>query len=67
MTVWCVGSECRVGVNGTTVVDVDLSSLTAEQKKKVPGVERRKGVIGLQNHGDRIQFRNLQIRDLSVE
>lgn len=65
MSIICIGDQCRISVNGKIVVDVALGSLTAEQRKKVPGVDRRRGFIGLQNHGDRIQFRTILIRDLS--
>lgn len=49
-----MGEQVTVVLNGQTVIE----------RATVPGVPRR-GPIGLQNHGDRVKFRNLFIRALT--
>ncbi len=65
-----VGSRITVMLNGRTILDTDLSTLTetADGKglEKHPGVRRRSGRIGFLGHGDEVAFRNIRIRDLSA-
>ncbi|MEZ6091104.1 MAG: DUF1080 domain-containing protein [Pirellulaceae bacterium] len=62
MVVTCVGSMCRVELNGEQVVDVDLSQTPMKNRPM-------EGYIGFQDHGqpNDIKFRNIRIRDLSAE
>lgn len=64
-----VGSRITVVLNGRTILDTDLSTVTdtADGKglEKHPGVRRRSGRIGFLGHGDEVAFRNIRIRDLS--
>jgi hypothetical protein len=61
----CKGPAIRVRVNGETLIDVNadqhtetLGDLTSLAKRP------RSGCIGLQSHGDPVQFRKIEIREL---
>jgi hypothetical protein len=58
----CNGSRVRVALNGQIVVDVDCAK--TEPLEEYPGRERTTGRIGLQDHGERVDFRNILIREL---
>lgn len=62
-----VGSKIQVILNGTTIVNADLSQ-TAEDGtidgKSHPGLRRQGGHIGFLGHGDTVSFRNIQIMEL---
>lgn len=63
MQITCQGNKVKVTLNGTQIVDADL----AAHKDKVathPGLTRSKGHIGLQNHGSRLDYRNIKVREL---
>ena len=64
MRILCIGKKCRVWVNGEQIIDADLSELAKTHGKKVPGLKRDSGLIGLQNHGDPASFRNIRIREV---
>jgi hypothetical protein len=54
----CRGRHVTVVVNGVTAIDLDMD--TIESMRDVPN----EGYIGLQNHGDPVEFRNVKIREL---
>lgn len=54
----CKGDLITVVLNGKEVAKGDMSKI--ETLKNRP----RKGIIGLQNHGTDVEFRNLQIKEL---
>jgi hypothetical protein len=59
----CDRREVKVKLNGTPIVDAKLD----EHPDKVaehPGIKRASGYIGLQNHGTRLDFRNIRVRVL---
>ncbi len=63
MQIRCQGSKVSVAMNGFPIIDGDFN----EHLDKVgdhPGVKRAKGFIGLQNHGSRLDYRNIRIREL---
>ncbi len=64
MRILCVGKKCRVWVNGEQIIDADLAELAKTHGKKVPGLKRDSGLIGLQNHGDPASFRNIRLREV---
>jgi len=66
MVIECRGSHVRVAVNGQKVIDTDTSFYPYKAETH-PGLMRRSGYIGLQNHGSKVEFRNLQLRPLSSE
>jgi hypothetical protein len=62
----CKGRQVTVELNGEKIVDANLDDYkekTADGKKH-PGILRDKGHIGLQEHGGRVEFRNLFIKEL---
>jgi hypothetical protein len=59
------GSRVKVVLNGGTVVDADLNSVTDEAVlKKHPGLRRPSGHIGFLGHGTRVEFRNIRVREV---
>ncbi len=57
------GKKIKVTLNGTVVVNTDLKD-HEDAATKHPGIKRDKGHVGLQNHGSRLDFRNIRIREL---
>jgi hypothetical protein len=66
MTIRADGSDIKVWLNGHKIVDADLERWRADPAiaKEHPGLARRSGHIGLQSHTDRVEFRNLVIKEL---
>ena len=59
------GSRITVKLNGTTIVDADISKITDPKViKRHPGLNRDKGYIAFCGHGDKLAFRNLRIKVL---
>ena len=61
------GSTIKVILNGTTILDADLSKVdpaTFMAKSKHPGLALTKGHFGFAGHGDAVQFRNIRIKSL---
>ncbi|MBM3775709.1 MAG: DUF1080 domain-containing protein [Acidobacteria bacterium] len=59
------GRRIRVVLNGTTIVDADLDTITDPAVlAKHPGLKRAKGHIGFLGHGTRVEFRNIRIKEL---
>ncbi len=57
------GPRLKVTLNGELIVNTSLIN----HMKKVdehPGLKRRKGYIGLQNHNSRVEFRNINITEI---
>jgi hypothetical protein len=66
MTIRALGREVRVILNGKTIVDADLDRARKDPAvdKEHPGLARTTGRIGLQSHTDRVEFRDLRIKEL---
>jgi hypothetical protein len=64
MILTCRGTLVTVDLNGRTVVDTNLSYFPYKYESH-PGLARDRGYIGLQDHGSRVQFRNIRIRVLN--
>ena len=65
--VLCDGRQVRVVLNGVTIVDADLDKATAAgtiDEQEHPGLKRERGHIGFLGHGDRIEARNIRIKEL---
>ena len=61
------GSTIKVVLNGTTILDADLSKVdpaTFMGKSKHPGLALTKGHFGFAGHGDAVQFRKIEIKKL---
>ncbi|MFZ5829763.1 MAG: 3-keto-disaccharide hydrolase [Planctomycetota bacterium] len=62
-------SKIQVTVNGTLIVDVDLDEIKEPyvDGKAHPGLHRKCGHIGFLGHGDRVEFRNVRIREITSQ
>ena len=59
------GSRVTVKLNGATVTDVDLATVTDEKVvAKHPGIRNKTGHIGFLGHGAEVEFRNIRIKSL---
>ena len=61
------GSKVKVFLNGATIVDADLDKASTPKTldgQEHPGLKRTKGHIGFLGHGDRIEARNIRIREI---
>lgn len=61
------GMNVTVELNGTVILDADLSQVdpaTFMGKKGHPGLKNEDGYFGFCGHGDAVQFRNVAIRKL---
>ena len=60
------GRRIKVRINGQLVVDADLDD-HKDSEARHPGLRRTKGYIGFQNHGTRLDYRNVRIKPLSAQ
>jgi len=60
------GKQITVKLNGTTIVDADISNLDVPKKviDAHPGLKNEKGYIAFCGHGDKLAFRSLRIKTL---
>jgi hypothetical protein len=58
------GRRVKVTVNGEKVVDANLGDYTEKHGKAHPGLLRTTGHIGLQSHSNRVEFRNIWLKQL---
>ena len=59
------GSTIKVELNGTVILDTDLSKVTEHAGgKEHPGKNRTQGYFGFAGHGDAVAFRNVAIKKL---
>lgn len=59
------GPRIEVIVNGTTVVDADLSKIKETASgKPYPGRHRTEGRLGWMSHGDPVPIRNIRLKEL---
>ena len=57
------GSTVKVELNGTTILDADLSQVTEfKDGTPHPGKDRKKGHFGFAGHNDPVAFRNISIK-----
>ena len=65
--VTCDGRNIKVLLNGVTIVDANLDEATKNgtlDGQEHPGLKLTKGHIGFLGHGDRIEARNIRIKQL---
>ena len=60
----CNGRKVTIELNGEKVVDADLDDHVKEHSKSHPGILRKSGHLGLQEHGGRVEFRNIFVKEL---
>jgi hypothetical protein len=59
------GSTIKVELNGTVILDCDLSTVEEYLKDRPhPGKDRTSGHFGLAGHNDPVEYRNLSIKEL---
>jgi len=59
------GSTIKVVLNGTTILDTDLATVTTFMADTPhPGKDRTEGHFGFAGHNDPVAFRNVRIREL---
>jgi len=59
------GATIKVELNGTTILDTDLSKIKEYMGKRPhPGKENKDGHFGFAGHGDAVHFRNVSIKSL---
>jgi hypothetical protein len=59
------GPTIRVELNGTVILDTDLSKITEYMGKSPhPGKERTSGFFGFAGHGSDVEFRNVRVKKL---
>jgi hypothetical protein len=59
------GSQIKVTVNGKVVVDADIGPIKETiDLRPHPGLHNAKGFIGFLGHGDRLEFRNIRIKEV---
>lgn len=61
------GRHIKVILNGATIVDADIDKASTPETmdgKDHPGLKRKKGHIGFDEHGDYLEFRNIRIKVL---
>jgi 3-keto-disaccharide hydrolase len=60
------GRQVVVKLNGVTIVDADLDRCLKDPAvaKEHTGLARSTGRIGLQSHTDRVEFRNIRVKEL---
>lgn len=62
------GRQIKIVVNGQTILDADLNSITDPVKlMKHPGLFRERGHIGFLGHNDYLEFRNIRIKELPAQ
>lgn len=62
------GSNITVRLNGTTILDADVSKAAIPEPadgREHPGLQRKSGHIGFLGHGSQVEFRNIRIKDLT--
>ena len=60
------GSKIKVELNGTVILDADLSKVTEYMANSAhPGKDRTSGHFGFAGHNDPVAFRNVQIKKLA--
>jgi len=63
----CQGSRIRVKLNGTVVQDIDVEQYQTGEGGYTPLAKRpRRGHVGMQSHGDQVDFRNVALRTLET-
>ena len=58
------GRRITIVLNGVKTVDANLDDYKAAAEKDHPGLNRKTGHLGLQSHSNRVEFRNLYVKEL---
>ena len=63
MLIVCDGPKVQITLNGTQIIDANLNDYM-DKADEFPGIKRRKGYIGMDNHGLAVSYRNIRIMQL---
>jgi hypothetical protein len=63
MVITARGPQIEIVLNGQKIIDTNVNYYPYKADSH-PGLTRDRGYIGLQNHGSRVEFRNIRIREL---
>ena len=63
MVITCMGARVQVDLNGIKTIDANLIE-HMDKCREHPGLQRRGGYIGLQNHSTRLEYRNIKLEEL---
>jgi hypothetical protein len=63
MKIICKGRQVDVTLNGKPISSTNLDQ-QQKHAKEHPGINRTTGHIGLQNHGTRLDYKNIRLREL---
>ncbi|NOX90445.1 MAG: DUF1080 domain-containing protein, partial [Calditrichaeota bacterium] len=66
MVITCRGARVTVELNGEKINDANLIDYMYLESSH-PGLKRRKGFIGLQNHTSTVEYRNIYLEELPEE
>jgi hypothetical protein len=59
------GQRIKVTLNGTKILDVDISTFDRSQIKTPPkGLDHTKGFIGFAGHSDPVVFRSFKVKKM---
>ena len=64
------GRKIKVVLNGETITDCDLDEVTQNgtmDGAEHSGLKRSSGHLGFLGHGDRVEFRNIRMKDLAAK
>ncbi len=64
MVILCDGPEVKVSLNGTPIIEANLIDFMHKEDDH-PGIKRRKGYLGLQNHSTKIEYRNIYLTEFN--
>jgi len=67
--VTCQGRKIKITVNNQVIVDADLDEAVRNgtlDGQAHPGLKREKGHIAFLGHGDRVEVRNIRIKELAA-
>lgn len=64
MRIVAKGRHIRVENNGAVLADANLDDFVKEHAERHPGILREKGRIGFQSYNLRVEFRNINIKEL---
>jgi hypothetical protein len=58
------GRQITIVLNGVKTVDANLDDYKEAAENDHPGLKREKGHLGLQSHSNRVEFRNVCVKEL---
>ncbi|MFQ5631164.1 MAG: DUF1080 domain-containing protein, partial [bacterium] len=63
MQIVCYGPKVQVTLNGVKIVNTNVIE-HGDKERRNPGLKRRRGYIGLQNHGSLVEYKSIRLVEL---